>query len=163
MRKTYLLIVTFFVITAILSGCNSVKDRGQEVLVGDFILNQEKITSVQITEVEGPTNIRSITITDPSDIGSMIAMVKDIPVKRLTFEEEQAFMPTRIVEKHLTIAFDDNINPTRRMQGAVMIWPDGYIWASDIDSMVSSARTGSYLSESQYPEIYTSVYEKIQH
>jgi len=160
MRIKQLLIILFLIIGTIVAGCGIAEDRGQEVPIGELILNQEKNTSVQITEVEGSTNIRSITLTDPSDIDSIIAAVKDITVKRLTFEEEQAFMPTRIMDKHLTIAFDDNMNPNRRMQGAVTIWPDGYIWASDIESMASSKRTGSYLSEARYPEIYNRFLER---
>ncbi len=163
MRMNHLLIILFMVIGTVVAGCDGAKDQDQEVPIGDLILNQEKITSVQITEVEGNSNLSRITLTDPSDIDSMIAMVKDIPLKRLTFEEEQAFMPTRIMEKHLTIAFDDNMNPNRIMQGGVFMWPDGYIWASDLGSMLSSARTGSYLTKSTYPEIYNRIYAKTGH
>jgi len=163
MQKTLLVMIILFVMSTFSAGCSVLENRAPEVKVGELILNQDKITSVQITEVEGSKNIRSVTLTHPSDIDSIIAMVNDITVKPLTLEEEQAFMPTRIMEKHLTIAFDDNMNPNRIMQGRVFMWPDGYVLATDIESMASSKRTISYSSESRYPEIYDKLCGEMQH
>ncbi len=98
MRMNHLLIILFMVISTVVAGCDGAKDQDQEVPIGDLILNQEKITSIQITEVEGNSNLSCMTLTDPSDIDSMIAMVKYIPVKRLT--EEESFMYTRCLRYH---------------------------------------------------------------
>ena len=67
------------------------------------------------------------------------------------------------MEKHLTIEFDDNMDPMRMMQGWVIMWPDGYVLAVDVVSMERSERTGSYMSEFQYPKIFNSIYAKMGH
>ena len=45
--------------------------------------------------------------------------------------------------------------------GLFFIWPDGYLYISDVSSMQGDERTRSYLSESKYPELYEWLKEKI--
>jgi hypothetical protein len=138
--------IALLVLSILISGCM------QSAKAGKLILNQDQIKTIEIRE--GPTDKLILTLSDSMDISSLIDMIKEIPVKRLTKQEDIDFMPTRILEDHLTVDFDDYNNPVTSLQGEFLIWPDGYIYSVAVDSMKSNQRTISYLSQSKYPELY---------
>lgn len=151
MKKQKLLIITFLAIISIASYTGA-KMFSQKNEVGKLILNQDQIQTIVI--VARPTDANTVELNDLTSISTLISMVDEIPVKRLTKKEDNSFMQKRIQELHLSIGFYDYNNPIVSHQGEFFIWPDGYIYAVDIKSMHSNQRTISFLSESKYPEIY---------
>ena len=150
--KRWQALITLLVLSILISGCM------QSAKAGKLILNQDQIETIEIRE--GPTDILILTLSDSMDISCLIDMIKEIPVRRLSKQEDIDFMPTRLLEDHLTVDFDDYNNPVTLLQGECCIWPDGYIYVVDVDSMKSSQRTISYLSQSNYPEIYQWLIDK---
>lgn len=144
----------------LIAGCSGTTIDMQSTNVGKLILNQDQIKTIAV--IEGPTDANKVKIGDSNDISTLISMIKEISVKRLTKQEDINFAQKRMQEVHLNIIFDDYNNPVRLLQGAFLIWPDGYICALDVDSMEGSQRTISYLSESKYPEIYEWINDKLQ-
>ena len=145
-------LITLLVLSILISGCM------QSDKAGKLILNQDQINTIEIRK--GPTDKLILTLSDSMDISSLTDMIKEIPVKRLTKQEDIDFMPARILEDHLTIDFLDYNNPITSLQGEFCIWPDGYIYVVDVASMKDSQRTISYLSQSKYPEIYQWLIDK---
>ena len=145
-------LITLLFLSILISGCM------QSAKAGKMILNQDQIKTIEIRE--GPTDKLILTLSDSMYISSLTNMIKEIPVKRLTKQEDIDFMPTRILEDHLTIDFLDYNNPVTSLQGTFLIWPDGYIYVVDVDSMKGNQRTISYLSQSKYPEIYQWLIDK---
>ncbi len=162
MRMRPLIIITCLLFCILMAGCSGIPIGGQAVRIDDLIQNQEKINSIQISEIDGSNEVMDVALEDQAEIVSVINEVKGIPVKRLTVGRDGEFMLPRIMQKHLSLEFQDYTDPTRTTQGWIMIWPDGYIYVPDIDSMTGSNRTVSYLSEYQYPEIYNDLYSKTQ-
>ena len=160
MKKLQLLI-TFLVLSILIAGCTGTTIDMQPTNVGKLILNQDQIKTINV--VEGPIDKNTIKLGDSTDISSLINMIAEIPVKRLTKQEDIDFMQKRIQEVHLAIYFDDYNNSIRSLQGMFLIWPDGYICALDVDSMEGNQRTISYLSQLKYPEIYQWLNDKVMH
>jgi hypothetical protein len=158
MKKSQLLIV-FVAFLILIAGCTGAKMGMQQTNVGKLILNQDQIKTIGV--VEGPTDANTVKLSDSVDISTLTNMINEIPVKRLTKQEDINFMP-RIQEVHLAIYFDDYNNPIRSLQGMFLIWPDGYICAVDVGSMTGNQKTISYLSESKYPEIYEWINDKLK-
>lgn len=155
MSKKYLVIVMCLVIGALMTGCT----YGQTVRVGDLIENRASIDRVRIAEVDGPNEVMYIQLEDPVEIAAVMNAVDGVPVKRLSAQQESEFMPERILERYRSIEFDTSNDPDRTMQGWVMVWPDGSIYAVDVESMASSNRTVSYLSDTKYPEVYNELFK----
>ncbi len=159
MKKSQLIMV-FVVVIMLIAGCTGATIDMQSTNVGKLILNQDQIKTIEV--IEGPTDANNVKLSDSTDISTLISMINEIPVKRLTKQEDINFMQKRMQEVHLNINFDDYNNPVRSLQGEFLIWPDGYIYAVDVDSMEGSQRTISYLSESKYPEIYEWINDKLK-
>lgn len=150
MKKMYLLVFCLLISVTII-GCTADKKDIKSVEAGSLILNQDQIGSVEV--VKG-SNEELIVHLDASDISSLLRKVKQIPVKKLTKDQDNNFMSGRMKdETKLNINFFGE-DTTNSLNGEFIIWPDGYIYFVDIDSMKKSQRTISYLSESKYPEIY---------
>lgn len=157
MKKLPLLMASLILIILI-AGCTEAKTDSQATEVGKLILNQDQIKTIEV--IEGPPDANTVKLSDSADISTLKSMINEIPVKRLTKQEDINFMQKRMQEVHLNINFDDYNNPVRILQGEFLIWPDGYIYTVDVDSMEGSQRTISYLSELQYPEIYQWLIDK---
>ena len=150
--KRWQALISLLILSILISGCM------QSAKAGKLILNQDQIKTIEIRE--GPTDKLILTLSDSIDISSVTDMIKEIPVKRLTKQEDIDFIQTRILEEHLTVDFNDYNNSITTLQGNFLIWPDGYIYVVDVDSMKGTQRTISYLSLSKYPEIYQWLIEK---
>jgi len=153
MKKLQLL-MTLLVLSILIVGCTGASTTN----LGKLILNHDQIKTIAV--VAGPADKNTAKLSDSADISALINMINEIPVKRLTKQEDINFMQTRMQEVHLTINFDDYNNPITTLQGEFLIWPDGYIYAVDVDSMKGSQRTISYLSQLKYPEIYQWLIDK---
>ncbi len=149
MRKNSMIITVCLVICAFMAGCSG----GQTSRISHLIENQANIDSVRIAEVDGPNEVMYIRLEDPAKIAAVINSVNGVHVKRLSAAQDNEFMQERILERHRTIEFCAS-NADRSMQGWVMVWPDGSVYAVDIETMAGSNRTVSYLSETKYPEVY---------
>ncbi len=155
MRKNSLVIVLCLAIGTFMTGCSD----GQTVRVGDLIGNRSSIDSIRIAEIDGPNEVMYIRLEDPAEITAVMNAVDGVPVKRLSAEQDNEFMMERILERYRSIEFDSSGDSDRNMQGWVMVWPDGSIYAADVESMASPNRTVSYLSETKYPEVYNELFK----
>lgn len=142
--------MTFLVLIVFIAGCTETKTESQTTEIGNLILNQEGIKTIEV--VKGATEQRSVTISDSTNISEIISNIKEIPVNRLSKSEDANFMPKRIQDDSLlNIRFySDNTS----IEGEFFIWPDGYIYTVDVKSMKGNQRTISYKSQFKYPEIY---------
>lgn len=151
MKKLPLLMVSLLVIINLV-GCTGANLDSQSTKVGTLILNQEQVKTIDVVK-EG-SGEPAITISDTNRASELISKVKEIPVRKLSKDEEINFMPKRMLDvPFLTVMFYSD-NSHKILNGQFLIWPDGYICALDVNSMTGSQRTISYLSESKYPEIY---------
>lgn len=151
MQKWQLLIISLLV-TIFIAGCTGAKIDSQATKVGKLILNQDRIKTIEV--VKGATEQTRVKISDSIKISLLINKIKEIPVKKLSKREDTSFMPKRIQDDAaLIISFypDDTY---KSLEGQFLIWPDGYIYTVDVNSMKGNQRTISYLSESKYPEIH---------
>lgn len=83
-------------------------------------------------------------------------------MNRLSKSEDESFMPERILDDSvLNISFYSTENTSlKSIEGEFFIWPDGYIYTVDVDSMKGNQRTIAYLSQLKYPEIYEWLIDK---
>lgn len=163
MQKLQLLII-FFLVTIFIAGCTGGKIDNQSIKVGDIILNRDMIKTIVVNkatyeanEVPKPTLqwTEFLTFNNSSDISLLIGKIEEISVKKLTNQEDDDFMKRRIKEEGLLeISFYGENNSCESLKGEFLIWPDGYVYTVDVNSMRSSQRTIAYLSELKYPEIY---------
>jgi len=161
MKKIQLLII-FLTATLFIAGCSGAKTDNHSTTAGDFILHKDKINSIEIVEVSAKVEKASdlvgpgpLTLSNSFDISSLTSQLEEIPVKKLTTEEDIDFMKNRILaDGFLEIGLNGEDKYLVSRQGMFFIWPDGVIYIVDIESMNSNLRTISYLSESKYPEIY---------
>ncbi len=139
--------IVFILVGIFINGCSV---GNNETNMGKLIIADE-IKKVEMSQ--GSTGeIKSVTLNDAEEISDLMAIVKDIPVKQLSKAEDTEFIIPRIADNDMVnvIFFSDE----QAWAGNFMIWPDGYIYMVDIDSMLSDERTISYLSTSKYPELY---------
>lgn len=150
--------MTFFVLIVFIAGCTETKTESQTTEIGNLILNQEGIKTIEV--VKGATEQRSVTISDSTNISEIISNIKEIPVNILSKSEDANFMPKRIQDDSLlNIRFySDNTS----IEGEFFIWPDGYIYTVDVKSMKGNQRTISYKSQFKYPEIYKWLIDKTE-
>lgn len=130
-----------------INGCSA---GNNETNMGKLIIADE-IKKVEMSK--GSTGeIKSVTLNDAEEISDLMVMVKDITVRQLSKAEDKEFIIPRIEANDMVniILFSDE----QAWVGNFMIWPDGYIYVADIDSMLSDKRTISYLSTSEYPGLY---------
>lgn len=159
MKKLHLLLLAFL-ISVLIIGCSGDNTNPQTDIVGKFILNQDRIETVNV--VKGQRNEIEVFLNN-SEISALIKKVEEIPVQLLTKDQEDNFMPERIVEEtSLTVyLYEDSLESMKSLNGLFLIWPDGYLYIVDVSSMQGDERTQSYLSESKYPELYEWLNEKI--
>jgi ABC-type Fe3+-hydroxamate transport system substrate-binding protein len=157
MRKLQLLILCIL-ITVLIAGCTGDGRGSQSVIAGKLIFNQDQITTVKV--VNGSIE-EKVVVLNNSDIPMLLSKIKEIPVKKLTKDQDDKFMSGRIVEEtKMNIYFYEENNFNNTIIGEFFIWPDGYIYVVDVNSMKENQRTISYLSESKYPEIYEWINER---
>jgi hypothetical protein len=139
MKKLQFLMI-LLVLMVFIAGCTETKTEGQTTEFGNLILNQEGIKTIEV--IKGATEQSSVTISDSTNISELISKIKQIPVSRLSKSEDESFMPERIQDDSVLniIVYSDNIS-FASIEGEFFIWPDGYIYAVDVDSMKSNQRT----------------------
>lgn len=122
-------------------------------------MNREGIKTIEV--VKGATEQSSVIISDSTNISELISKIKQIPVNRLSKSEDESFMPERIQDDSVLniILYSDNTS-LESLEGEFFVWPDGYIYTVDVDSMKSNQRTIAYLSQLKYPEIYEWLIDK---
>ncbi len=163
MRKLQLLIV--LLLGAILiAGCAGEKVDYQTIEAGNMILDRDMIESVTIEKAACEADEASdrtlqwidfLTFSNSVGISSLTARIEEIPVRKLTSQEDDDFMKKRIQEEGLLdVKFNGKDNSYESLKGYFLIWPDGCVYTVDVNSMRSNERTIAYLSEGQYPEIY---------
>lgn len=151
MQKLQMLIV-FLLVTILVAGCTGAKSDSQIHKVGELILNQEGITTIEI--YKGTNGQPDMIFSDSKKVFALINKAKEIPVKKLSKSEDTSFMSKRILDDSVLNLMFYSDNTSKTLEGQFFIWPDGYIYSVDVKSMQSNQRTISYLSESKYPEIY---------
>lgn len=144
------LIIAITCLTVLITGCNPSGNRN--IPLGQLILNHDQISTVEV--IEGPSDTNKDTLTEPSHITELLGMIEPIPLTSLSKQEDIDFMSKRMFETHFAVDFENYDDPNRSLQGIFLIWPDGLIYATDVNSMSSNQRTVSYLSQTQYPEVY---------
>lgn len=131
-----------------INGCsaNSSEEIGMEKLIIADVIKKVEISQGSTEE------IKKVTLNDTDEISDLMTIIKDIPVKQLGKAEDAEFITPKIVDNDMinVIIYSDE----KTWAGNFLIWPDGYIYIVDIDSMLSNQRTISYLSISKYPELY---------
>ncbi len=143
------LLIPILIICIFMAGCNRFDTDSQTTTVEKLILDQDRLTT--ITVVRGSSEQNSIEINDSDYINQLLDEVRAIPVRRLSNDEDVNFMQVRIQEEAtISIFFYENYS----LKGGLVIWPDGYVYAIDVESMKGNQRTVSYLSESKYPGVY---------
>lgn len=158
MKRLQLLMVSLLVAISVI-GCTEANLDSQSSKVGKLMVNQDQIKIIDVAK-EG-TGETTITVSDSNKVFEVISKVKEIPVKRLSKQEEMSFIPKRLQDApFLTVMFYSD-NTRKTLNGQFFIWPDGYICAIDVNSMTGSQRTISYLSESKYPEIYQWIIDSV--
>lgn len=159
MKKTQFLMI-LLVLMVFIAGCTETKTESQTTEFGNLILNQGGIKTIEV--IKGASEQGRFTISDSTNISELISKIKEIPVNRLSKSEDESFMPERIQDDSvLKITFYSDNTSLESIEGEYFIWPDGYIYAVDVDSMRSNQRTISYLSQLKYPEIYEWLIDKI--
>ena len=158
MKKLQFLMI-LLVLMVFIVGCTETKTESQTTVIGNLILNQEGIKTIEV--IKGATEQSSVTISDSTNISELISKIKQIPVSRLSKSEDESFMPERIQDDSVLniIVYSDNIS-FASIEGEFFIWPDGYIYAVDVDSMKSNQRTIAYKSQLKYPDIYEWLIDK---
>lgn len=159
MRKLQFLTI-LLVLMVFIAGCTQTITESQTTEIGNLILNQEGIKTIEVAK--GATEPSSVTISDSTNISELISKIKEIPVNRLSKSEDESFMPERILDDSvLNISFYSTENTSlKSIEGEFFIWPDGYIYTVDVDSMKGNQRTIAYLSQLKYPEIYEWLIDK---
>jgi len=158
MKKAKLLLIILAIIFLI-AGCGGGK-TGTQTKVGKLILNQGKITTIKVQT--GATKQTTIPITDPTVIADLLSKVQKISVNRLTKDEDIGFMRPRIIEESiLNVSFYTNYDYLELMVGMFFIWPDGSVYAVDVETMRSNQRTIAYLSEAKHVDLYKWLSDKI--
>jgi len=152
MTGRILILLITLVLTVFITGCSGMDTDGKKTTVGKLILEQDSITT--ITVVSGSSKQTSINIDDSDYIKKLLDEVQDIPVKRMSKDEDISFMKPRIQDEAMVSVYFYEYDTSKSLKGAIFIWPDGYVYAVDSESMMGNQRTVSYLSESKYPEIY---------
>lgn len=131
-----------------INGCsaNSSEEIGMEKLIIADVIKKVEISQGSTEE------IKKVNLNDTDEISDLMTIIKDIPVKQLGKAEDAEFITPKIVDNDMinVIIYSDE----KTWAGNFLIWPDGYIYIVDIDSMLSNQRTISYLSISKYPELY---------
>lgn len=131
-----------------INGCsaNSSEEIGMEKLIIADVIKKVEISKGSTEE------IKKVNLNDTDEISDLMTIIKDIPVKQLGKAEDAEFITPKIVDNDMinVIIYSDE----KTWAGNFLIWPDGYIYIVDIDSMLSNQRTISYLSISKYPELY---------
>lgn len=150
MNKLNLLIVIVIIATLFVS-CDADKNDNEKTLIGNLIFNQGDISTIEVVKEGSGENV---IVSDSQKISSLINKVKEIPVRRLYLTEETNFFPERLKEdSYFNVLFYSDY-ASKKLDGQLLIWPDGYISTTYITSMVGNQRTISYLSEPEYPNIY---------
>lgn len=151
MKKLYIL-VTMLIVALAAAGCAGISIGKQTVGLGSLILNQTQIDTADV--IKEPAAQYTETALDPADIAQLISMVSGITVTRLSAQQDNDFMPSRILEEHLTVYFYSHQDYAKKLQGQFFIWPDGQIYAVEPNSMQGTSRTIAYLSEANHSGIY---------
>lgn len=140
-------------------GCINKETNEKSIKAGELILNQEKISNIEVQKFSEGTSF--IKLKSQSDINEIIKMISDMPVRRLTKNQDIDYMQNaqKLKEEGFVLNFYDE---DEVLQGQFLIWPDGNIYGVDINSMQSDQRTISYLSKSTYPQIYKWIQDKKQ-
>jgi hypothetical protein len=157
-KRAITLIITLALIFLIVV-CINKETNEESIKAGELILNQDKISNIKIQKfLEGSSFIK---MRSQFDINEIIKMISDIPVRRLTKNQDIEYMQNgqKLKEEGFVLYFFDE---DEVLQGQFMIWPDGNIYGVDINSMQNDQRTISYLSESTYPQIYKRIQDKKQ-
>lgn len=140
--------ILFLLVGIFINGCsaNSSEEIGMEKLIIADVIKKVEISQGSTEE------IKKVNLNDTDEISDLMTIIKDIPVKQLGKAEDAEFITPKIVDNDMinVIIYSDE----KTWAGNFLIWPDGYIYIVDIDSMLSNQRTISYLSISKYPELY---------
>lgn len=149
--KKNILLTLLILITIIIVGCTGAGEN-RPAKIGTLILNQGTIKTIEVAQ-EG-TGLPNITISNSNKIYTLLNKVKEIPVKRLSKQDDSNFITKRLkYVPFLTVMFYSD-NTSKKLEGQFYIWPDGYIYIVEVNSMAGNQRTISYLSELKYTEIY---------
>lgn len=137
-------------IAIFIAGCTEA--GSQSIKAGDLILDKDEIQVIEISR--GASQVQGAELSH-DEIAVLLSKITDIPVKKLTKDQDEDFMTARISDESvLNISFYGSSNSWDLLKGEILIWPDGCVYLVDVKSMQSDERTISYLSESKYPEIY---------
>src|SRR5690554_3300549 len=133
MRKAVIFVI-FSIILILVASCGNQDSSPVEQIttINDLIYDQEKIVNVEITkEQEG---IFVWNIQEKAEIEEFLETTSNIPVERLTREQDLAFMNKglKFVEKGLYRV--DFYVDSKRLSGGFLIWTDGKIYIRDNNS-----------------------------
>ncbi len=151
MKKRTILLIVLIMIMAV-AGCAGFPTGKQTANVGSVLLNRVQIDKADV--IKEPAVQYQMNTLDPTHIAELISMVGEIPVTRLSPQEDMDFMTGRMLEEHLTVSLYSHDSYTEKLEGFFLIWPDGIIYATDPESMTGASRTIAYLSEASHSEIY---------
>lgn len=151
MKKLTILMI-MLIMTMVVAGCAGFPTGKQTTNVGSVLLNKVQIDKADV--IKEPAVQYQMNALDPTDIAELLSMVSEIPVTRLSPQEDTDFMTERILEEHLTVSLYSHNNYTEKLEGFFLIWPDGMIYATDPESMTAASRTIAYQSEANHSEIY---------
>ncbi len=151
MKKLTILMIMLIMIMVV-AGCAGFPTGKQTTSVGSMLLNKVQIDKADV--IKEPTVQYQMNALDPTDIAELISMVSEIPVTRLSPQQDIDFMTERMLQEHLTVSMYSHDDYTEKLEGFFLIWPDGIIYATDPESMTGTSRTIAYLSEASHSEIY---------
>lgn len=151
MKKLTILMIMLIMIMVV-AGCAGFPTGKQTTSVGSMLLNKVQIDKADV--IKEPTVQYQMNALDPTDIAELISKVSEIPVTRLSPQEDIDFMTERMLEEHLTVSLYSHNNYTEKLEGLFIIWSDGIIYATDPESMTGASRTIAYLSAASHTEIY---------
>ena len=125
--------------------------------INDFIYDQEKIVNVEITKEQERVFVWNIQET--AEIKEFLETISNIPVDRLSPEQDIAFMNKglKFVEKGLYRV--DFYAESKKLSGQFLIWPDGKIYIRDNNSP-DGEQPISYLSKDAHFGIYQGIIDK---
>lgn len=159
MRKRVLFLIFSLSLLLTVSCSNKGSSSEEQITtVKDFIYDQDKIENIEITKEQEGFFVWDIQ--DIEEIKSFLETISDIPVERLSPEQDIAFMNkgVKLVEEGLyRVEF---YTEGQMSSGLFFIWPDGRIYIIDIKSMKGEQRTISYLSKDTHPGIYQEIIDK---